>query len=120
MLRDGAPEVLFPINCYPCAFCREFRKKCQLYVKGDSLKSHDVQRPREPRGHLRCLKLILKKTSFLTESQTGHGKEVFKNNNDNDSDNNNYIMKNMSKREGNLRSFYCLYLYIESAWQNKF
>ena len=63
----------------------------------------------------------MKKTSFLTESQTGHGKEVIKNNNDNDSDNNNNdIMKNIKKREGNLRSIYCLYLYIESAWQNKF
>ena len=43
MLRDGAPEVLFPINCYPCAFCREFRKKCQLYGEGDSLKSQPNQ-----------------------------------------------------------------------------
>ena len=66
------------------------------------------------------LTLILKTTSFLTESQTGHGEEVIKNNNDNDSDNNNDIMKNIRKREGNLRSIYCLYLYIESAWQNKF
>ena len=65
-------------------------------------------------------KIDFEENSFLPERQTGHGKEVIKSNNDNDSDNNNDIMKNIRKREGNLRSIYCLYLYIESAWQNKF
>ena len=60
----------------------------------------------------------MKKTSFLTESQTGHGKEVIKNNNDNDSDNNNDIMKNIRKRRGSFKSIYGLYSYIESASQN--